>query len=311
MPKINVGVAEHFVHDRLALVGDCGAARLYKDGIGSAYRCAKALAVTAVLFGVSKEDLTQHYLPACDRLEADNRIGKYIFRAEHLCRKFSFLQRAILRLAEEEQGRRPGRRAMSAILWNLFTGSAPYRSIMLQGLHLGFLARFAGACGKSLLHIPIRAQPQPPTPAHDEKSAQPEARWTMDHGALGKEYPDDACIVRQGEVGDCMFVVQQGTVEVILENSGGQTTLAQLGPGEVFGEMAIFTRLPRSATVRARGQARVLTIDQRGFMKRVHEDPSLAFRILKELSDRIQHLDAELAAARRPAAAETANQGVK
>lgn len=56
--------------------------------------------------------------------------------------------------------------------------------------------------------------------------------------------------------------------------------------------MAIFERAPRSATVRAKGKTLVLTLDKRGFLRRVHEDPTLAFRILESMSRRIRSLDA-------------------
>ena len=116
----------------------------------------------------------------------------------------------------------------------------------------------------------------------------------MDTGALGKEYEDGEVIVRQGEVGDCMFVIQKGKVEVISEENGEEIRLAVREEGEFFGEMAIFDRDVRSATVRAMGQARVLTVDKKNFMRRVHEDPSLAFRLVETMSRRLRELQAEL-----------------
>ena len=116
----------------------------------------------------------------------------------------------------------------------------------------------------------------------------------MDTGALGKEYEDGEVIVRQGEVGDCMFVIQKGKVEVISEENGEEIRLAVREEGEFFGEMAIFDRDVRSATVRAMGQARVLTVDKKNFMRRIHEDPSLAFRLVETMSRRLRELQAEL-----------------
>jgi CRP/FNR family transcriptional regulator, cyclic AMP receptor protein len=117
----------------------------------------------------------------------------------------------------------------------------------------------------------------------------------MQIGALGKSYSDGELIARQGEVGECMYIIQKGKVEVFVENPEGTVVLATLKTGAIFGEMALFTREPRVASVRACGKARVMTIDKRGFFKRVHEDPSLAFRILQKMSKRIQKLDDELA----------------
>jgi CRP-like cAMP-binding protein len=113
-------------------------------------------------------------------------------------------------------------------------------------------------------------------------------------GVLGKVYSNGEKIIRQGEIGDCMYILQQGTVEIVVERPDGQTVLGTLEPGAAFGEMALFTKEPRSATVRSKGRSRVLTIDKKGFLKRVHQDPSVAFRILQKMSQRIQRLNDEV-----------------
>jgi CRP-like cAMP-binding protein len=113
-------------------------------------------------------------------------------------------------------------------------------------------------------------------------------------GGLGKVYGDGEEIVRQGETGDCMYVIQTGQAEAIQGKEGKAVRLAVLGEGDIFGEMALFERMPRSATVRAMGDVRVLTIDKKTFLRRVHEDPSLAFRILQKMSWRIRELDNEM-----------------
>jgi CRP-like cAMP-binding protein len=116
-------------------------------------------------------------------------------------------------------------------------------------------------------------------------------------GNLGRQYEDGEVIIRQGEVGDCMFVVQEGEVEVYVPGSGpgGDVRLAVRGPGELIGEMAVFEREVRSANVRALGPARLLTLDKKNFMKRIHEDPTLAFRIVETMSRRIRQLSEEVA----------------
>jgi CRP-like cAMP-binding protein len=125
----------------------------------------------------------------------------------------------------------------------------------------------------------------------------------MDEGVLGREYGDGDVICRQGEPGDCMFIVQAGRLVVVREEPEAQIVLRELGPGEIFGEMAIFERQPRSATVRARGSARVLTLDRRVFLRGVHSDPSLAYRILQTMSARVRRLTEELAHAKAELAA--------
>lgn len=120
----------------------------------------------------------------------------------------------------------------------------------------------------------------------------------MDDDALGTRYADGEAICRQGEPGDRMYVMQAGRAVVTREDGSGEIVLGELNAGDIFGEMAIFDREPRSATVRASGTARVLTLDKRGFLKRVHEDPSLAYRILRDMSRRLRSLNQELSRAR-------------
>ena len=117
----------------------------------------------------------------------------------------------------------------------------------------------------------------------------------MTEGALGKVYQDGEIIICQGDEGDCMFVIQEGQVEVVLKEDDQEVQLAVRGEGEFFGEMAIFEREERMATVRALGTARVLTVDKKNFLRRIHEDPSLAFRLVETMSSRIRELSAEVA----------------
>ena len=112
---------------------------------------------------------------------------------------------------------------------------------------------------------------------------------------LGKEYKDGEVIVRQGEMGDCMFVIQEGEVEAIAEADGKELRLRTMGPNEFFGEMALFEKEMRTATIRAIQPTRVLTIDKKNFLGGIHEDPSLAFRIVQMMSHRIRDLTDRLA----------------
>lgn len=116
----------------------------------------------------------------------------------------------------------------------------------------------------------------------------------MDEGALGREYADGEVICRQGDPGESMYVIQAGRVLVLREEGGREVVMRELTVGDLFGEMAIFDRQPRSATVRAKGTTRVLTLDKRAFLRGVHEDPSLAYRILQAMSRRVRSLTEEV-----------------
>jgi len=117
----------------------------------------------------------------------------------------------------------------------------------------------------------------------------------MGKGALGKFYADGEDIVRQGDLGDCMFVVQSGRVEVLQATDAGEQHLAYLETGDFFGEMAVFEKEKRSATVRAKGEARVLKVDKKTLLRRIKEDPLLAVNLLQTMSHRIRDLNAGLA----------------
>jgi len=119
---------------------------------------------------------------------------------------------------------------------------------------------------------------------------------------LGSVYAPGQAIVRQGEMGDCMYVVQSGEVEVVQATpDGSEQRLAILQEGDFFGEMSIFEHEVRSATVRAHVEARVLKVDKRTLLRRMKEDPMLAFNLLETLSRRIRKLSAAAAAHREPA----------
>jgi CRP-like cAMP-binding protein len=79
----------------------------------------------------------------------------------------------------------------------------------------------------------------------------------------------------------------------LIESDGKEIQIAVREQGDFIGEMAIFERDVRSATVRAVGPARVLTIDKKNFLRRISEDPSLAFRMVESMSHRIRELSHE------------------
>ena len=124
----------------------------------------------------------------------------------------------------------------------------------------------------------------------------------MSKGDLGRTYRSGEIIARQGDVGDCMYVIQEGRVQVLSEQEGVETPLRVASEGEFLGEMAIFDRVVRSATLKALDEVRLLTIDKKNFLKRIHEDPSLAFKIVQTMSLRVRELGDELTRLRREGA---------
>jgi hypothetical protein len=211
-------------------------------------------------------------------IAVDNRFGRVIFAVVRRIKAIGPLLRGVMRMSEKEQDRPGAAPRMSIVLWDMFTGSASYREIFGRTLDPRFLTRFLWDSLRSLRG----------------GWSTGKKRWRMVEGVLGKDYADGEVICRQGEVGDRMYVIQAGRAVVSREQDGVEGIVGILGPGDVFGEMSIFEREPRSATVRAKGAIRVLTLDRRAFLRHVHEDPSLAYRILQQMSHRIRSLDAEV-----------------
>ena len=110
----------------------------------------------------------------------------------------------------------------------------------------------------------------------------------MGKTSLGRLYKDGEIIIKQGSVGDCVYVIQKGKVEVINEKNGKEIKVTELGEKEFFGEMALFEKDVRSCTVRASGNVNILTLDKRNFYKTIQKDPSIAFRLLERMSYRIR-----------------------
>lgn len=117
----------------------------------------------------------------------------------------------------------------------------------------------------------------------------------MKKGDLGKTFSDGEIIIRQGDSGDCMYVIQSGAVEVYRESNGKEILLATRGEKEFFGEMALFSKEVRSATVKAKGESSILTIDKKNLLVNIQKDPSLAFRIIETMSKRIREISNEFA----------------
>jgi len=159
-PRINIRTARPPFGDRLVMIGDSGTTRLYKDGIGASYRTAKAAARTVAFHGVSADDFREHYWPLCRKIDADNRVGKFVFWVGSLVQRARFARRGVLSMVAIEQRQSRAPRRMSSVLWDLFSGSAPYTNVFLRTLHPAYLASLAW----NLVASNLGGRKQRPTP---------------------------------------------------------------------------------------------------------------------------------------------------
>ena len=92
-------------------------------------------------------------------------------------------------------------------------------------------------------------------------------------------------LTEQGQRGREFFILVEGSV--IVRRSGRK--LADLGPGDWFGEIAILTYKPRTATVTATSPARLLVISDRAFRRVVETSPRIALKVLRSVAERLDH----------------------
>jgi flavin-dependent dehydrogenase len=268
-PFINVQGAKRPFDDNIVLIGDSASSKLYKNGIGAAYITGRAAAKAAIFEGISKNSFEKMYVPACKSLDRDNQIGKLIFLVTKIIQRSSLLKKAVLNVVLREQKTDNTEKLMSLALWDTFTGSASYGNIFKRFFHPVLLFNLIrGAFSK-----PLKTTHQPQQDKHKD---------------LGQLYKNGEVIIKQGTLGNCLFVIQEGKVEVINEHNGEDVKLAELGETEFFGEMGLFEKDVRSCTVRALGDARVLTIDKKNFYESIQNDASLAYRLLEKMSNRLR-----------------------
>lgn len=93
-------------------------------------------------------------------------------------------------------------------------------------------------------------------------------------------------IFAQGEPGDCMYVIQSGTIEMLV----GDRVVEVCGPNEAIGYMSMVDGAARASTARAREPAEVSVIDQRKFRFMVDEVPNFAGYIMTAMARRIRGL---------------------
>jgi serine/threonine protein phosphatase PrpC/CRP-like cAMP-binding protein len=117
-------------------------------------------------------------------------------------------------------------------------------------------------------------------------------------------YEDGEAVMTEGERGEELFIVLEGTVDVMR----GDAKLASLSPGEHVGEMALIRSQPRSATVKSSGRSELMVIRRPDFFEILRKEHQLAVKLLWQflgvLADRLADTNRELGAAREELAAE-------
>ncbi len=108
-------------------------------------------------------------------------------------------------------------------------------------------------------------------------------------------YAANEPIIRQGEAGDSMFFVRKGSVRVLLQSNGATQEVAKLSDGEYFGEMALLTGEPRTATVVAVGDVEAFLLSKEAFRSVLLEDGSILSEISRVIAQRKAMLEQQAA----------------
>ncbi|NOX37432.1 MAG: cyclic nucleotide-binding domain-containing protein [Calditrichaeota bacterium] len=111
-----------------------------------------------------------------------------------------------------------------------------------------------------------------------------------------RTYRPGEIIFHQGDAGVGMYIIEKGTVEIILEPAN--QVVAELSDGEFFGELALLDESPRSATARAKTECRMLGFFQSDLFGLIERDPRLGVKIVLRLAsiigDRLKHSNQQM-----------------
>ena len=118
--------------------------------------------------------------------------------------------------------------------------------------------------------------------------------------ATSQEFPAGTRIVRRGETGVALYLIAEGRVVITLPSEGaaksadGEQILGEMGPGEVFGEIALIDEGPRSADVTTVEETRCVLLTRWDFEEAMRRDPQIARALLPILCARIRSLQERL-----------------
>jgi signal transduction histidine kinase len=106
--------------------------------------------------------------------------------------------------------------------------------------------------------------------------------------------PEGEWLMREGEIGDALYAVLEGGIEITKKSGEQEVVLAVRGPGEVIGELALLEQTPRSASGRAVQDTRLLRIGREAFKQVLAASPSAALALLRTFNTRLRSTEAML-----------------
>jgi CRP-like cAMP-binding protein len=108
---------------------------------------------------------------------------------------------------------------------------------------------------------------------------------------FGREFHTGDILFHEGELGEEMYVIQSGAVEITKRTGTIDIPIATLGRGEFLGEMAILNGKPRTATARVTEDMKCLVLDARTLETMIQKNSEIALRLIKKLAARLDAAD--------------------
>ena len=109
---------------------------------------------------------------------------------------------------------------------------------------------------------------------------------------IERRFPKHKTIVEEGAPGDYMYIIVEGRVKVTkLSGDGREKILELLDVGDFFGEMSLLDEYPRSASVKALSDVRIMALARNDFLGLLTKSPDLALSVIQELTRRIRQVD--------------------
>jgi len=121
------------------------------------------------------------------------------------------------------------------------------------------------------------------------------------------EYPSDRAVLMEDAWGNAVYFVESGWVKVRRHTGEEVETLAILGKGDFFGEMAILDESPRSTDVVALSEVKLLSVSAQRFIQTLFKDSQLHHRMLQLMVQRLRHTNIRFQTRNQPAAVKLAN----
>jgi len=123
---------------------------------------------------------------------------------------------------------------------------------------------------------------------------------TLSHHVFHRRVPKGMVLCREGAVGDSLFYIVEGRIEIKKESfDGRQTVLAHFGKGSTVGEMSLVEESARSATATAIEDTELLILSRENFERMLADQPSIGVKVLrniaKSLSTRLRHTSGRFA----------------